>query len=49
MLDEAGHEAMRWRFNGGWPVRWIGASPDGRTGIAAIETLEIAHEGLSKA
>jgi phage tail-like protein len=49
MLDEAGHEAVRWRFNGGWPVQWIGASPDVRTGIAAIERLEIAYEGLSKA
>jgi len=49
MLNEAGDEAMRWRFTAGWPAQWIGASPDVRTGVAAIEMLKIVHEGLSKA
>lgn len=49
MVNDAGEEAMSWRFTAGWPAQWIGASPDGRGGTATIETLEIVHEGLSKA
>lgn len=47
LLDADGSEAWRWTFQGAYPVRWEG--PDLRAGQAevAVETLELAHEGLS--
>lgn len=46
VLDE-GEEAMRFSFVDGYPVRWTG--PDLRAGnaVTALESLEIAHRGLS--
>jgi phage tail-like protein len=48
LLDSAGEEQWRWNFVDAYPVRWVG--PDLRAGSAevAIETLELAHRGLSK-
>jgi phage tail-like protein len=49
MLLDAGQEAVRWDFVDGYPVRWSG--PELRAGSAtvALESLEIAHRGLSRA
>jgi len=30
----------------GWPAKWEGPALNARTNEVAIETLEIAHEGL---
>jgi phage tail-like protein len=49
LLDEAGEEKLRWNFVGGWPKKWDGPSLNANTKDVAIETLEIAHEGLTKA
>jgi phage tail-like protein len=46
LRDEGGKEALRWNFREGWPVKWMGPQLNGKTNEAAIETLEIAHEGL---
>ena len=46
LRDEGGQPVMRWSFVRGWPARWQGPTLDARTGEVAIETLEIAHEGL---
>jgi phage tail-like protein len=35
-----------WSFVGGWPCRWEGPEFDASKNELAIETLEIAHEGL---
>ncbi len=45
--DESGKEALRWNFRLGWPRKWDGPTLSGKTNEVAIETLEIAHEGLS--
>jgi phage tail-like protein len=46
MYDTAGTELVRWNFINAYPVKWVGPqfSADGKT--VAIETLELAHDGL---
>ena len=46
LLDEARQPALRWEFREGWPSKWEGPALNGKTSEVAIETLEIAHEGL---
>lgn len=47
LLDEARNEALRWNFTEGWPSKWEGPTLNAKTSEVAIETLEIAHEGLT--
>lgn len=47
LLDEARNEALRWNFTEAWPSKWEGPSLNAKTSEVAIETLEIAHEGLT--
>ena len=49
LLDDANGEKMRWNFREGWPSKWTGPSFNATGNEVAIETLEIAHEGLEKA
>ena len=49
LLDEARQPALRWKFREGWPSKWEGPALNGKTSEVAIETLEIAHEGLELA
>ena len=46
LLDESRKVALQWTFREGWPVKWEGPALNGKTTEVAIETLEIAHEGL---
>jgi phage tail-like protein len=46
LLDETGQEVVRWNFVRGWPAKWEGPALNARANEIAIETLEIAHEGL---
>jgi phage tail-like protein len=46
LLDEARNAALRWNFREGWPSKWEGPALNAKTSEVAIETLEIAHEGL---
>ena len=46
LLDETGAEKLRWNFREGWPTKWTGPSFNATGNEVAIETLEIAHEGL---
>ena len=46
LLDEGRNEALRWNFTDGWPSKWEGPALNAKTSEVAIETLEIAHEGL---
>lgn len=48
LLDDLGREKMRWNFREGWPTKWTGASFNATGNEVAIETLEIAHEGVSR-
>jgi phage tail-like protein len=47
LSDESGEE--RWNFVNGFPTKWTGPAFNADTNDLAIETLEIAHEGLTKA
>ena len=47
LLNEARQPALRWTFREGWPAKWDGPSLNGKNNEVAIETLEIAHHGLT--
>lgn len=49
LLDRQGNEKIRWNFVNAWPVKWTGPSFNAKGNDIAIETLEIAHEGLARA
>jgi phage tail-like protein len=46
LLDEARQPALKWNFREGWPSKWEGPTLNAKSNEVAIETLEIAHEGL---
>ncbi len=47
LLDENKQEVMRWNFKRGWPCKWTGPGLNAKNNEVAMETLEIAHEGLA--
>ncbi|GAB6095347.1 phage tail protein [Desulfatiferula olefinivorans] len=49
LLDSTGQEKVRWNFREGWPTKWTGPTFNATGSEVAVETLEIAHEGLEKA
>ena len=46
VLDDARNRVLRFVFFRGWPSKWEGPTLNAKSGEVAIETLEIAHEGL---
>jgi len=46
--DETGAEKARWNFRRGLATKWTGPSLNAGDNEVAIETLNIAHEGLKK-
>ena len=46
LLDEAGNDRVRWNFTEAWPAKWQGPSLNAEGNDIAIETLELAHEGI---
>jgi phage tail-like protein len=46
MYDTAGVEMARWSFQNAYPIKWTGPqfAADGK--IAAVESIELAHDGL---
>jgi phage tail-like protein len=49
LTDERNDEKARWNFRNGWPTKWTGPTLNAEPRDVAIETLEIAHEGLIRA
>lgn len=49
LLDDTGAEKLRWNFINGWPTKWSGPTFNATSNEVAIETLDIAHEGVAKA
>ena len=47
MFDHHGAPIIKWKFTNGFPVKWEGPELDATKNELAIETIEIAHEGLS--
>jgi phage tail-like protein len=46
LLDDAGQPLLRWRLSDAWPAKWELSELDAGKNEIAIETLELAHEGL---
>jgi phage tail-like protein len=49
LLDRAGNERVRWNFFSAWPTKWDGADLNAEGSDVAIESLELAHEGIERA
>jgi phage tail-like protein len=49
LVDEAGNDKLRWNFVNGWPTKWTGPSFNAVNNEVAVESLEIAHEGIALA
>jgi phage tail-like protein len=49
LLDERRQEVARWNLSRAWPTKWDGPSLNARGNEVAIETLELAHEGIELA
>ena len=47
MKNNAGSVVRRWHFKNAWPVSWEGPSLSASGSELSIETLEIAHDGLT--
>jgi len=49
LMDDAGEEKLRWNFVNAWVANWTGPTFNATSSDVAIESVEIAHEGLTKA
>jgi phage tail-like protein len=50
LLDRTGkQEVARWHFYRAWPCKWTGPQLTAEGNDVAIESLELAHEGLERA
>ena len=47
VLDRTGVPAMAWAFHGGLAAKWSGPDLHAEQNAVAIESMEIAHEGLT--
>ena len=48
LLDDSRNEVVRWHFRDGWICKWEGPTLNARANEVAIESIEIAHEGLDR-
>jgi phage tail-like protein len=49
LLDDQRQAVVRWNFREGWISKWEGPAFNAKSNEVAIETIEIAHEGLELA
>ncbi len=47
-LDEEGNSAASWRCINAWPVKYTAPDFNGTSSEVAVETIELAHEGLTR-
>lgn len=47
VLDNHGEAVRRYNFVRAWPVSWEGPELDGGSSDLAVESVELAHEGLT--
>ena len=47
-LDDEGSPAASWRCINAWPVKYTAPDFNGTSSEVAIETIELAHEGLTR-
>jgi phage tail-like protein len=46
LLDEQRNDVARWVVHRAWPQKWEPPDLNGLANDVAIETLELAHEGI---
>ncbi len=44
----AGAERLRWNLQNAWPCKWVAAELKANANEVAVETLELAHEGITE-
>ncbi|ACT05561.1 MULTISPECIES: phage tail protein [Dickeya] len=49
LLDESGSPAMTWKLKNAWPTKISGTDLKSDGNEVAVETIELAHEGLEVA
>uniref|UniRef100_UPI004048C750 phage tail protein n=1 Tax=Roseivirga sp. TaxID=1964215 RepID=UPI004048C750 len=49
LLDEGGNPTMTWTLNNAWPTKITGTDLKSDGNEVAVDTIEIAHEGLTVA
>jgi len=47
LLDDERNPVRRWHFSNGWVAKFDGPDLNAKANDVAIETIEIAHEGLT--
>lgn len=47
MCDVEGSPVITWNFTNAYPVKWIGPHFQASEAAVAVETLELAHEGIT--
>jgi phage tail-like protein len=48
LLNRAGEETARWNFVRAWPTKYDGPDLNAEGNDVAIETIELAHEGVER-
>ena len=48
LQDEIGNEAARWNFREAWPIKYDAPDLSAKGNDVAIESIEIAHEGMDR-
>ena len=49
LMDDTQNPVVRWELTDAWPVKWTGPDLNASGNSVAIETIEVAHEGFTKA
>jgi phage tail-like protein len=47
LYNQEGSEVRRWNLTNAYPTKWSGSSLQASDNAISIETLELAHEGIS--
>ena len=47
IYENDGSELSRWTLLNAYPVKWVGPQLSAEGKVAAVETLELAHQGIS--
>jgi phage tail-like protein len=48
LIDYANHDVWRWVFEKAYPVKWSGATFNAATSAVLVESIEFAHDGVTK-
>lgn len=49
LMDDTQSAVVRWELTDAWPTKWTGPDLNATGNSVAVESLEIVHEGITKA